>query len=128
MILHEKQRKMAYWLKVILGKSNIDVLAAILIKQGENLIELTTQEVIEQACYLENQKKFKQTIRTLVMQGVLMRELGFIGDSSVCTKILKGTYISLPYLDYYSKLLLKHLQSLLHIKDKPSTILTTDKF
>ena len=59
MILYEKQRKIAYWLKVILGKSNIDVLAAILIKQGENLIELTTQEVIEQACYLENQKKFK---------------------------------------------------------------------
>ena len=106
----------------------MDVLVAVSFRQGHELLEFTNQQVIEQACYSKNQKKIQQTVGTLAMHGMLMKELEFIGDSQACQNILKGTYQSLPNIDYYSRLLLQQLYSLLSFIDKLSAIISTETF
>ena len=59
----------------------MDVLAAVLVRQGNELLEFTDQELIEQACYSENQKKFQQTVGIPAMYGILIKELECIEDS-----------------------------------------------
>ena len=56
-------------------------------------IEVTTKTGIEKECIKENERKFLQTANTPCMTTPLVQELGYMGSTEACKKILDGTYI-----------------------------------
>ena len=112
LLLNRKQRVVAYYLKRILGKSNLGALDKVLIIQEEEKIELIAKEDIENAYHNKNSKKFAQTAATPAMSGQLCKELGYLGNLLVCRKILEGIYKPLENVDYFIKELLKEIHKL----------------
>ena len=64
--------------------------------------------------------KFSQTNDTLAIKGQLAEELGFIGDSEVCSQILDRNCIPPANTDKYTKVCLRALK-------KPTSLMNTPK-
>ena len=68
LLLRERQRAAGRRLRRQLGKTQRGLSKAS-VKDGDETIELTTKEEIEDACHQENRSKFSQTNATPLMQG-----------------------------------------------------------
>ena len=53
-----------------------------------------------------------------------MKDLGFVGDTKACSRILDSTYKPLDELDICSKLLIKYLKWPLHITNYLNAVLS----
>ena len=58
----------------------------------------------------------------------LLSDLGFLGDSSSCNSILKGTYTSPDSLDDYSKAFLCKLAKPTNIINPPKAFISIESF
>ena len=90
--------------------------------------ELTDKKEIENACHKGNRAKFAQTIGTPAMRGQLMNDLGFLGTSQACKKILQGNYNPPEEVDQIIKELLKELKGPPNVNNRPQASVPTEAF
>ena len=62
------------------------------------------------------------------MTSPMVEELGFLGDTPACEAILNGSYIPPPGTDPYMVEFLRELATPTFIRNKPTSILTTDMY
>ena len=97
MFTWEKQRHSARAIKNTLEQFHSGGVTKVAVKQPDDTThEYTTKEAIEQACIDENQKKFSQTNDTPCMTRPLVSDIGYMGISDSCEKILANTYTCPP--------------------------------
>ena len=110
---HEMQRTSARRIKAAQGKLSGGSVTKIDIEHENGQVEeITTKEGIERACMDENEIKYRQTQNTPCMQEPLLSELGYLGTSEACEKILDGSYQPPRGTNTYTRELLAHMQRL----------------
>ena len=92
------------------------------------MIEYTAKEDVEQACMRENERKYTQTERTPFFPAPLQQEIGLIGDSDACERILQGTYIPPPGTPPHVGEFLAELKYHPFDSDHPPTTILTSNF
>ena len=70
---------------------------------------VTEQDKVEQSIIKANDKKYRQTNDTPLMSD-LLPDLGFLGDSPACKKILKGEYVPCQPTDNHTRAFLQELK------------------
>jgi hypothetical protein len=106
----EQQRRSARKIKYVLQKtlgSGVTKIS-LLNHQGE-WEETTDKQRIERGCANENATKYRQTESTPCMTGQLVRELGYLGNTTAAQRILEGTYIPPPGTNRYTTEYFKQL-------------------
>jgi hypothetical protein len=109
----ERQRTSARRIKATLGKLSGGSVTKIDIEHENGQVEeVTTKEGIERACMDENEAKYRQTQNTPCMQEPLLDDIGYLGTSDSCEKILDGTYQPPRGTNVYTRELLEHMKRL----------------
>ena len=83
---------MARRMKRALGKNTEGGLLKASILRDDEVVQLKKKEDVERASHEENQLNFTQTNLTHDKIGELARDLGFLGNSMSCDRILNRTY------------------------------------
>ena len=129
MNLQEKQRVSARRIKAVLGKLNGGSITKVDVEQDNGTIEeITTKEGIESACMEENELKYRQTQQSPCMIEPLASELGYLGITDSCEKILEGSYIPPEGVNRYTRELLQHMQRLLLQHAPPKAEISTEMY
>ena len=103
LITREQQRSSARKIKYVLQKVLGNGVSKISLLNNEGLWEETTnKKLIEQGCADENTNKYRQTQNTPMMQGQLVRDVGYLGNTEAAQAILDGTYMPPPGTNRYT--------------------------
>ena len=103
MIHREEQRAAGRRMRMALGKTikggikRVEVLTV----NGE-VKEVLSKSGIEQACLIENERKYRQTQNTPSMSNPMRQLLGKFGETELCSQILNGTFHPPPCMSPYS--------------------------
>lgn len=93
LVTREKQRDAARHIKATLNKLKGGSVSRVVVPQPDGTTKvLTKKEEIEEACILENERKYSQTEGTPCMTAPLCNILGYLGLTQEADQILEGTF------------------------------------
>ena len=90
--------------------------------------ETTNKQRIEKGCAVENENKYRQTETTPCMNGQLVQDMGYLGNTNSAQQILEGTYDTPPGTNQYTTEFLQQLKYDINAHNDPpiATLPTKD--
>lgn len=130
LITREAQRSTARKIKYVLHRTNGGGVTKVSLRNDSGHWEETTvKEDIETGCAQENASKYRQTENTPCMQGQLVQDLGYLGNTPSSQEILDGLYQPPPDIGPYTREFLNHLRYDTKAKiNPPLEIMTTTEY
>ena len=106
----EKQKQMFRAIKWATANNTVNTAISEVTEtvNGEE-VTLTSKDEVEQAIITANDKKYRQTNDTPLLNE-LLPDFGFLGNTPVCTNILNGEYVPCQPTDEYTLAFIKELQ------------------
>lgn len=93
------------------GKTRHGAVDRVHVEDGDEVIEYTDKETVEEKISKTNEARFKLAWDSPPLQEPLISELGILGDTEAAERILKGTYVCPPGTDEYTRKFISALQA-----------------